>query len=80
MDDNKNSKKNCCFRYRWLILILTLFLTLAVTLIIIFIIRTKLNSQPVLVNALNASITGVKYDVSYEEYVLLEYNKYFILQ
>jgi hypothetical protein len=76
MDDNKSSKQNSCSRYRWSILIVTLFIILAVILTTIFVIQTKRNSQPSMVNT---SIINEKHNVSYEEYALKKFDECFIL-
>jgi len=79
MDDNKSSKQNSCSRYRWSILIVTLFIILAVILTTIFVIQTKHNSQPSMINTSNTSIINEKHNVSYEEYALKKFDECFIL-
>jgi hypothetical protein len=68
MDDKENSKKNYCSRCRWAILILLLFLISAVVLTIVFVLQTKHNSQPLVMNTSNISVISGTYNVSDEEY------------
>jgi hypothetical protein len=75
MDDMKDSKKNFYLRYRWSILILILVLISGAILTTIFVIQTKRNSQPLVINTLNTLIISENHNVSDEEYVLIEFDE-----